>query len=354
MGKYNSINDAVRAKIDELVEAKGLNKNDYLYTTDVVSSLNQFVSALGGSANSTTIADSLYDALNSAGNDSGSGGGSSSDIAGLIDGTATKIHDSNVSCIRSGAFACFSMLSDISFPNVETVGAQAFNGFISSAFDYETSSAIEHDMRVPIVSAAFPKCKTIYQCAFQGCYMLSEISFPNVETIEYGAFQGCPITEAVFPKCTSIGSVVFTGLGYEPTLQILKLPVIKSIPYQAFISCSALTSVDISECEEIGDMAFQDCSQISQMILPECTYLYQSTFQGCTSLSSLYMLASSVATLSIQNVYNAPFNSSPLSTTGHIYVRASLAEDYKEARGWSAFSSNIVGMTDEEIAALDI
>lgn len=281
-------------------------------------------------------------------------GGSDGDIARLIDGTATKVHNSNVSFIRENAFAGFSMLSDISFPNVETIGSTAFYGSISSMWNYETSSVGELDTRVPIVSAAFPKCKTINGRAFQGCYKLSEISFPNVETIEYGVFQGCPITEAVFPKCISIASYVFTAWNYEPTLQILGLPAIKSIPMSAFQSCSTLTSVDISECENIGDWAFQDCSQISRMVLPKCTYLYQSTFAGCTSLSSLYMLASSVAMLSIQYSYYPPFRSSPLSTTGHIYVRASLAEAYKEASGWSAFSSNIVGMTDEEIAALDI
>lgn len=72
---YLTVNDAVRAKIDELVESKGLDAKDYPYSSDAAISLNQLSVILGGSGNSQSIADSVVEVLKNVG---GSSGGSSS------------------------------------------------------------------------------------------------------------------------------------------------------------------------------------------------------------------------------------------------------------------------------------
>lgn len=326
MGKYNSINDAVRAKIDKLVEEKGLDKKDYLYTADVASSLNQLASIMGGSGDSMTIADSLYDVLDSA--DGASSGGSGGDFAGLVDGTITQAYDSTVTSIRSGAFADCSMLSDIDFPNVEIIGSNAFAGNISWESDPITSSMYSIDRRVPIVSAVFPKCKTIEGFAFGNCYQLSRISFPECTTIEYGAFNCCPIKEAVFPKCVRLASVPFLS-STTPLLEVAVFPALSSL----------------------AENRFDACANLKTFVLKDCTYIASNAFVSCTSLESLYVLGSSVATLSA-DAYFSPLGSTKIPTDGYIYVPASLVDSYKEATTWSKYSSRFEGLTDEEIAEI--
>lgn len=325
MGKYNSINDAVRAKIDELVEEKGLDKKDYLYTADVASSLNQLASIMGGSGDSMTIADSLYDVLDSA--DGTGNGGSGGDFAGLVDGTITRAHDSTVTSIRNGAFVGCSMLSDIDFPNVEIIADNAFFGSVASAFDPVTSSAYSIDTRIPIVSATFPKCKTIGAYAFNNCYQLSQISFPECTTIGYCAFEYCPIKEAVFPKCVSLASSPF----YSDTTPLLEVAVFPAL-------------------SRLEEGCFASCANLKTVMLKDCTYIASGAFADCTSLESLYVLGSSVATLSTNNAYYSPLGSTKIPTDGYIYVPASLVDSYKATGPWSNYSSRFEGLTDEEIA----
>lgn len=258
------------------------------------------------------------------GDDSGGG-----DFAGLIDGTITQAHDSTVTSIRMGAFAGCSMLSDIDFPNVEIIKDNAFAGYVSSMFDPVTSSEYIIDARVPIVSAVFPKCKTIGNFAFSNCYQLSQISFPECTTIGYGAFQFCPIKEAVFPKCVRLTSAPF----FSDTTPLLEVAVFPAL-------------------SELGEYRFNACANLKTFVLKDCTYIASNAFVSCTSLESLYVLGSSVATLSTDNAYFSPLGSTKIPTDGYIYVPASLVNSYKEARAWSNYSSRFEGLTDEEIAEI--
>lgn len=216
------------------------------------------------------------------------GGGSGSDFARLVDGTITQAHDSTITSIR----------------------------------DY----------------------------AFSGCSMLSDIDFPNVESIGTYAFGSCPITKAIFPKCTSMGSSIFGTNNI--IVQEVNYGALSSLPYQAFSGFSQLTSVSIPNCEKLYTGAFQGCSSLSEVILPKCSWIDGTAFGSCISLESLYILSSSAAILSKPNQYITLFSQTKIPTTGHIYVPASLVSVYETATEWSAFSSRFEGLTDEEIAEI--
>ena len=159
-----------------------------------------------------------------------------------------------------------------------------------------------------LTAASFSKCTTIGGAAFISCSALSEISFPNCTSIGTQAFVQCSaLTTASFPKCTSIG-------------------------YNAFASCTALTIVSFPECQTIGNFAFLKCN----------------------NLLSLYLLGSSVVTLGSTDAFeHTPMSTSVSDVYGSIFVPASLYASYISANNWSAYSSRIVSLTDEQISALE-
>lgn len=65
--KYNSVNDAARDAIDNMVKTKGLDPKDYPYSSDIKESLNQIATILDPNVEpALTIADAfanLMDAM---------------------------------------------------------------------------------------------------------------------------------------------------------------------------------------------------------------------------------------------------------------------------------------------------
>jgi hypothetical protein len=256
----------------------------------------------------------------------------SGDFTEYINGTITKIHDSTVTHIRDFAFYKCSMLSDISFPNVETIGENAFSTAIySSNYNPITDTVDFIDEHIPITSAIFPRCKTIASFAFANCYQLSQISFPECTTIGYGAFQNCHIKEAIFPKCVNLGSAPFNFYGSEE---------------------SPLETAVFPALSVLSDDIFTHCRNLKTVTLKDCVYINQTAFYECLSLESLYMLGSSMTIMSANNAYVDPLSQTKIPTTGYIYVPASLIDSYKTGFIWSKYSSRFEGLTDEEIAEI--
>lgn len=321
MGNYNSINDAVRAKIDKLIEEKGLDKKDYLYTADVASSLNQLASIMGGSGDSMTIADSLYDVLDSADGAGGGGSGGGEDLVKLIDRTISMFSDSTITQIGDYAFYACSDLTTISCPNVISIGRSAFARCSS------------------LQSISFPECTYIDENAFAGFYGSDSV------------IVGPVIEEAVFPKCTTLGLNAFA---YCADLKEVNFPKLEEVKDNCFAGSPGIENVNIPSCRIVDSFAFANCELLSSIALPVCEVIYMSAFTGCSNLESLYLLSTSRVRVQNGMVYYDPFEHSKLSTTGHIYVRASLVDSYSEYSDfWNEYSSNIVGLTDEQIATLD-
>ena len=168
------------------------------------------------------------------------------------------------------------------------------------------------------------RVSTIGSYAFCGCSNLTSIDLPQVTSIGTYAFSQCySLTTINLPKCISIGGI-------------------------AFASCQNLTSINLLECTSIGNSVFDGCYSLTMVSLPKCIYIGNYAFNYCYNLLSLYLLGSSVPTLS--NI--SAFKSTPISnyTTstggvyGSIYVPASLYSNYITATNWSIYSARIVSM----------
>ena len=237
---------------------------------------------------------------------------------------------------NSAFFGCYR-LTTASFPVCTTIGSQAFSGCYN------------------LTAASFPACTTIGNYAFSGCYSLTTISFPVCTTIGNQAFYYCSsLTAASFPVCTTIGNEAFTDCS---RLTTISFPVCTRMGYQAFYSCSCLTTVSFPACTSIETSAFHNCTSLTTISFPVCTTIGGSAFRNCRVLLSAYFLGSSVPTLINSSVfYSTPISKYTTYTSGvygSIFVRASMLETFKSATNWAYFSSRIVGLTNEEIAALD-
>ena len=138
------------------------------------------------------------------------------------------------------------------------------------------------------------------------------------------------------PYATSVGGYAFQNCG---SLSQVSLPMCSRIGDFAFYSCYSLSQISLPVCSVIGWDAFIDCSSLTKISLPVCSYIagYQ-TFNNCSSLSMITIGYSSVCHLENSNAFNA---TQITSSTGSIYVPASLVDAYKSATNWSYFSTQI-------------
>lgn len=207
-----------------------------------------------------------------------------------------------------------------------------------------------------LTAVSFPACTRIGSYAFEGCTGLTSVSFPACTHMDTEAFYRCnTMTGASFPLCTSVGNSAFQ---YCIAMSVVSLPVCTTIGTNAFQNCFALTAVNLPACTSVGSSAFLNCSALTVVSLPARSrvFILNYAFRNCSRLVSLYLTGPEVAGL--QNSY--AFSSTPIGgysaiagQYGSIYVPASLLTAYQSSYNWSYFSSRIVGLTDEEIAALE-
>ena len=220
--------------------------------------------------------------------------------------TISQYTNSVITNIGSRAFAYCNNLTSVNLPEVTTISPNAFR---------ESPQ---------LISVICPKVTNIGQYAFFECYNLSTIDFPICSQIGSHAFR----------ICRNITNV--------------NLPIINFIDNQVFGYCSNLTTISLPMCNSIGSSAFTRCESLTSVNFSNCTMISQYAFQSCFNLLSVYLLGSSVPTLSDVNAFSStPISDYTVSTSGvygSIYVPASLYNDYLTATNWSVYSSRFVSV----------
>ena len=176
-------------------------------------------------------------------------------------------------------YRCYN-ITEVNFPNVESVSAKCFN---------------ECDR---LVSASFENAATIGEHAFYYCYALENIYFPNVDTIGYGAFYFCnsikemnfpklrefdylafancqKLERFIAPKLETLGEYSFTNFNDfsdvwldTPNLNILIVPNVETVDDYAFAYLSGLKNVELPNLKTIGENAFYE-SGVNYLYAPE-------------------------------------------------------------------------------------
>ena len=273
----------------------------------------------------------------------GSGGNGDTSIEdALITGTLTSYTNDRITTIGSGAFYNYTSLSTVSFGNVSVINQSAFqNCYGLKTVSFPVCELIQSYAfsKASLTSAFFPKCSEIQTVAFYGIYELLSITFPQCVTVGVNAFQGCQKLKTVsLPVCTSLMSQAFAGCY---SLVTISLPLCSSIGSMAFANCYSLNTISFPVCTHIGSGAFSACSKLSVAKFPACIEIASSAFYKCSSLATIYLSASSVCVLGDSKAF---YSTKITSTSGSIYVPASLVDSYKTATNWTYFSNRIFGI----------
>ena len=229
--------------------------------------------------------------------------------------------DNSASFVASRAFYNNKTIQTVNLPYATSVGNDAFQNCSS------------------LSQVSLPICSYIGDSAFQNCSSLSQVSLPMCTYINDSAFQNCSsLSQVSLPVCEHIDWCAFKNCS---SLSQVNLPMCKTIGKSAFYSCTSLTQISLPMCNHIGGEAFTNCYSLNQVNLSKCKNIVNYAFYNCSSLSIITIGYSGVCRLGGSNVFS---NTQITSSTGSIYVPASLVESYKTATNWTYFSNKIFGI----------
>ena len=91
------------------------------------------------------------------------------------------------------------------------------------------------------------------------------------------------LTSISISNCTYVGHGAFANT----SLPFIDLPNCSYLESGVFAGCKALTSISLPNCSYIGNKAFAFCYSLSSVNLPLCTYVGSSTLDHCSALQSV-------------------------------------------------------------------
>lgn len=221
--------------------------------------------------------------------------------------------------IPDKAFVYLSNMTACTIPLCVSIGWSAFAGCLKLSSvnfpncEYILGYAFGNCTSLTWIS--FPNCISIGACAFSYCKM-TEIDFPNCVSVSDSAFYKCNnLITANFYNCTTIKSYAFYGC---VNLTTISFPNCKTIGPSAFAYCSInLTSVELLNCEQIGASAFYRCSNLISVNFPKCETIGFYAFYQCYNLTTTNFLSC----ISIHdNAFNACSSVSVLSFPNCNYI----------------------------------
>lgn len=169
---------------------------------------------------------------------------------------------------------------------------------------------------------------------------VTEISNDTVTTVGNGAFMSCTaLTSIDFPNATKIGTSAFQGCSLLTTCDF---PNMTNIGQNSFKACVALTDVSLPKVTTVGDSAFSFCSSLTTIELPAVTSIGNSAFSSCAILESVILPNNQVASGGFDM-----FNGTPIAgnvstgVVGYIYVPDDLVNSYKAQSRWNTYAAQI-------------
>ena len=302
-----------------------------IYDVSNFASASVNVPGIVPSGTSSITANGIYDITSFASVDvnvsGGGGGGITADdiamrtISGVVSGSATNI--------PNYTFQNCSQITGANFSNVISIGASAFMSCYALSI------------------ASFTSVSFISDYAFASCRNLITASFPNLISINGNAFKSCSsLTTVNFPNATKLGTRTFDTCS---NLTEVNIPKLSAVSTYAFCSCYKLKRVDFPALtSRVEGNAFQACSALSVANLGTVPQIYGSyNFSDCKNLKEVYLLYSSVVSLSNSNAFaGTPMATSGFGFWGSIYVPASLVDSYKTATNWSYYSNRITSYVE--------
>lgn len=172
----------------------------------------------------------------------------------------------------------------------------------------------------------------------------------------YGMVAQEELTNIILPNCIRPGAAAFYYCINVETID-MKWSQISAVFNGTFSYCYKLSMpIYLPICSAIGQYGFYHCHELKTVTLGACEAIGAQVFQYAYNLMSLYLLTSTMCTLSNINA----FGSTPISTyttstggvNGSIYVPSSLYDTYISATNWLTYSSRFVSLTDAQVSTI--
>ncbi|MBQ3420997.1 MAG: leucine-rich repeat domain-containing protein [Romboutsia sp.] len=196
--------------------------------------------------------------------------------------------------------------------------------------------------------ADLPNCTFIGNSAFYQCYYLSYVNLPNLLSLDSAmyAFGLCNRLASIsLPSCQFLSRQPFYNC---TSLSHIDLPECSAIGSYGLAYTYGLQTISLPKCTSIWNRAFYSCNNLSSVSLPVCNYLGEALFQNCYNLLSLYLMSSSICSLTNTNAFSStPISNYTTSTggvQGSIFVPASLYDSYKAATNWVTYADRFVSV----------
>ncbi len=201
-----------------------------------------------------------------------------------------KISADSMITIPEKCFKDCSLLSEISFAEVEYIGDYAF---------YNT--AVSDIKKLPYTNVG--------KYSFAECANINIIS-NNFVTIDDYAFANCGAIETVFINCQQFGENIFRGSNsiktielnnteslvtmngnvlsfeYLPKLTTVKIPSVSTIPAYAFTNYPALETIQGSRVSKVGTGAFKNLKTLKSVSLNPTLIADEEAFYECSNLEN--------------------------------------------------------------------
>lgn len=256
--------------------------------TDAIQALTTYANETTG-ASDTTLSAAVGTLV------AGYGGGGAS-LDDFVDGTAPTgaVTLSTATSIRNHVFHGDTAITSVTGNNVLTIGIQTF----------------------------------------MECINLVSVSFPNVTSIGNEAFRQCKLASISLPELTTAANGGNFRQNIN-TLTTVYLPKLTTIQPYMFYDDEKLATVDVSSATSVEANAFQQCYALETLDLPKVTSIAGSGFYNARMLTTLILRHTSVVTLANTNAFtNTPLTGYS-SRSANVYVPQSLISSYQTANNWS-------------------
>ena len=276
----------------------------------------------------------------------------------------------DITSIEECAFAGCTALTSIDLSdciNLKTIGSRAFSGCsaltsidLFNCTQLQSIGSWAFSGCSALTSIDLSNCKDLHSIGretFRYCYSITSIDLSGctaLQSIETFAFNECTsLTSIDLSDCTaltSIGDYAFFSCISLTYIDLSECTALNTIGGNAFAFCYALTSIDLSNCTKltsIGYETFDCCTKLTSAILPESLiYIGYRAFYGCYKLTSVTCYAETppIFLENPNNQYNDnDLFSSPMTTSGTLYVPAGSVEAYRNDPYWGE-AANIVAI----------
>ena len=230
------------------------------------------------------------------------------------------------SSIGSAAFRNCSSLSQVNLPTVKTISQVVFNNCTSL-----TSLTLCTDVywTIPFGTRTYGGTPIVNESSSASIYVRSDTYSLWISSKDWSSISSKFVSVPVSGPALSFSNGLVSG-----TTKAIE----SNFTSYLSVSKSDISNVLLPECKYIYNQTFQSCTSLNQVNLPVCSYIGDVAFLNCNLFSSMTIGYSGVCSLGGSNVFS---NTQITSSTGSIYVPASLVDEYKSAENWSYFSTQI-------------